>query len=300
MALLKTVRAKLTTLVALSALATLSALPLLHWLMTRELMDVVDDRVPEAVRGFDLELADDIHDLEAATKSLGDSDDLQAAVKNGSSTAAEEELKVFHEAYPGTGFIVYRADGVVVGQGGIAGTALPRGSFVGLEALARGTDEARVVATDGCSTTKSADPSYVMARPIRGSGTIVACMRIDAKYLSNSSAKLGIELAVAQGPNSVGTKTPAFPVAALAGDKSDALVDVDGRAWATTKWEPAALTGVPGCRLPAKEREQAPRRLAGGRIRVEARSARRRPDLCVNGGRRGTDRKSGARAPASR
>ena len=80
MALLKTVRAKLTTLVGLSALATLAALPLLHWLMTRELVDVVDDRVPEAVKGFEVELVDDIGDLEAATKSLGDSDELQHAL----------------------------------------------------------------------------------------------------------------------------------------------------------------------------------------------------------------------------
>src|SRR3954463_14313617 len=104
MALLNTVRAKLTTLVALSALATLAALPLLHWLMTRELVDVVDDRVPEAVKGFEVELADDIHDLEAATKSLGDSDELTNALKTESTAGAEEELKVFHEAYSGTGF----------------------------------------------------------------------------------------------------------------------------------------------------------------------------------------------------
>src|SRR3954451_5245470 len=109
MALLKTVGAKLTTLVGLSALATLAALPLLHWLMTRELVDVVDDRVPEAVKGFEVELVDDIGDLVAATKSLGDSDELQHALTSGDRAAAEEELKVFHEAYPGTAFVVYAA-----------------------------------------------------------------------------------------------------------------------------------------------------------------------------------------------
>src|SRR5947209_1592847 len=72
MAVLNTVRAKLTTLVGLSALATLAALPLLNWVMSRQLIDVVDDRVPDAVRGFDLELGDDVRDLQAATRSLAD------------------------------------------------------------------------------------------------------------------------------------------------------------------------------------------------------------------------------------
>ncbi len=247
MALLKTVRAKLTTLVGLSALATLSALPLLHWLMTRELVDVVDDRVPEAVKGFEIELVDDIRDLEAATRSLGDSDELQNALKNDSVTAAEEELKVFHEAYSGTGFIVFGPSGKVLAQIGLSGAALPRGSFVGAGAVEMAAaGDSRTIAPDGCSVVKSPDPSFVMARPVRDTGGfVVACMSIDAKYLSNTSAKLGVELAIAKGEHRVGTMTPAFPTAALAGEPGDALVDVDGKAWATTRFEPAVFAGLP-------------------------------------------------------
>ena len=245
MALLKTVRAKLTTLVGLSAVATLAALPLLHALMSRELVDVVDDRVPEAVKGFEVELADDLGDLVASTKSLGDSDELQHALASGGVAAAEVELKVFHEAYPGTAFIVYGASGKPLAQIGLPGPALPRGSFVGVEAVDTGAGEVRIILPDGCSTTKSPDPSFVMARSIRGAGTVIACMTIDAKYLSNTSAKLGVELAVARG-ESVGTMTPGFPTAALGGAPGEALVDVDGRAWATTRFEPAAFAGVPG------------------------------------------------------
>ena len=245
MALLKTVRAKLTTLVGLSAVATLAALPLLHALMSRELVDVVDDRVPEAVKGFEVELADDLGDLVASTKSLGDSDELQHALAAGGVAAAEVELKVFHEAYPGTAFIVYGASGKPLAQIGLPGPALPRGSFVGVEAVDTGAGEVRIILPDGCSTTKSPDPSFVMARSIRGAGTVIACMTIDAKYLSNTSAKLGVELAVARG-ESVGTMTPGFPTAALGGAPGEALVDVDGRAWATTRFEPAAFAGVPG------------------------------------------------------
>jgi len=246
MALLKTVRAKLTTLVGLSALATLAALPLLHWLMTRELVDVVDDRVPEAVKGFEVELEDDIGDLVAATKSLGDSDELQHALTNNDQAAAQEELKVFHEAYPGTAFVVYASSGKVLSQIGLPGPALPRGSFAGVEVLDKGVAEARVIAGEGCSMAKSSDPAFVMARSVRNAGVVLACMSFDAKYLANTSSKLGVELAVAHGDHDVGTKTSAFPVAALAGEKGDALVDVDGRAWATAQFEPVAFAGVPG------------------------------------------------------
>ena len=246
MALLNTVRAKLTTLVGLSAIATLAALPLLHWLMTRELVDVVDDRVPEAVKGFEVELVDDLHDLEAATKSLGDSDELQNALRAENTAAANEELKVFHEAYPGTAFIVYAATGKIVTQMGLPGGALPQGSFAGLDALGKGVSETRLIMPEGCGSTKSADPSFVMARSVRGTGIVVACMALDSKYLSNTSAKLGVELAIARGENAVGTMTPAFPTAALNGPKGEALVDVGGKAWATTKFEPASFAGVPG------------------------------------------------------
>jgi len=93
---------------------------------------------------------------------------------------------------------------------------------------------------------KSSDPAFVMARSVRNAGVVLACMSFDAKYLANTSSKLGVELAVAHGDHDVGTKTSAFPVAALAGEKGDALVDVDGRAWATAQFEPVAFAGVPG------------------------------------------------------
>ena len=246
MALLNTVRAKLTTLVGLSAMATLAALPLLHWLMTRELVDVVDDRVPEAVKGFELELVDDIRDLEAATASLADSDELQSAVAKNDAPSAEEELRVFHNAYSGTGFIVYRAGGDVLGRIGIEGKPLPLVTFTGGAAVEMAaTKDLRTILPEGCSDHKADDPTFAMARRVRGGGFVVACMAIDEKYLANTSDKLGVELAIAKGENGVGTMTPHFPIAALSGPPGDALVDVGGRAWATTRFEPAVFAGVP-------------------------------------------------------
>lgn len=237
MAILNTVRAKLTTLVGLSALGTMATLPVLHWMMTREILDVVDDRVPETVKGFELELGDDIRDLEAATKSLGESDELESAVRTHDKAAADSELKVFHEAYPGTGFIAFDTNGQLLGQVGISGTTLPRASFDG--------PQGRLVAPRGCSTVAAA-PAFVMVRPIRGGGVVVACMAIDGAYLANTSEKLGIELGIGGEGGAASPRTPGFPSDAPIPLTGYSIVDVGGRTWATTRFEPAALAGVPG------------------------------------------------------
>lgn len=243
MALLKSVKAKLTTLVALSAMATLAALPLLHWLMTRELVDVVDDRVPEATRGFDLELVDDIHDLEAATKSLGDSDDLQKAVVAKDANAAHRELKVFREAYGGVAFIVYDRAGDIVAHSGLRAPPDTRSQLLAKNADAT---EIRFIAPTGCSTSGDDAPSVVLSSPIREDGIVVACMPLNAAYLANSSEKLGLELAVEKPDGSVGARTDAFPVAAVGHVKPEELADVDGRAWAMSTFTPTAFQPMKG------------------------------------------------------
>ena len=49
---LRTVRAKLTALVALSIVAMLATLPLLSWMLREQLVDEVDDRVADAEKSF--------------------------------------------------------------------------------------------------------------------------------------------------------------------------------------------------------------------------------------------------------
>ena len=67
---LKTVRAKLTMLVALSIIMMLATLPVLSWLLHRQLIDEVDDRVAEAEKSFREELKDDLADLSLAARIL--------------------------------------------------------------------------------------------------------------------------------------------------------------------------------------------------------------------------------------
>src|SRR5215831_14006315 len=97
---LKTVRAKLTALVALSALIMIATLPILSWLLHRQLVDEVDDRVTEAERAFQAELDDDLSDLTLAARIIASDTDTERAIATGDVKAAEAIGKVFLSVYP--------------------------------------------------------------------------------------------------------------------------------------------------------------------------------------------------------
>ncbi len=84
--LLGTVRRKLAALVGFSALAAIVVLPLLWWLMHRELIDEVDDRIPEAIHGFEEELGDDLKDLDVTARALSEQADTERAIATGASS----------------------------------------------------------------------------------------------------------------------------------------------------------------------------------------------------------------------
>jgi adenylate cyclase len=242
MALLKTVRAKLTLLVGLSSVAALATLPLLEWLMTGELVDVVDDRMPEAVKGFDLELEDNVHDLESATRSLTESAHLQNAVATHDAGSTQRQLEVFHTAYPDTGFVVFNADGTTLVQSGLAGPAAPPSTFRSADAPAG--QEIRTIADHGCTATPSSAPAYVLARPIPSGGLVLSCLPLDAAYLAKSSEKLGVELAIADGQGSSANLTAGFPRNLLASGKTGGEAVADGKTWALMRFAPAPVAGL--------------------------------------------------------
>ncbi|HEY2406305.1 MAG TPA: adenylate/guanylate cyclase domain-containing protein [Polyangiaceae bacterium] len=248
MALLNTVRAKLIALVGLSAVTTAASLPVLHWVMDRELTDVVADRVPEAVRGFDLELADDIRDLEAATFSLAGSEEVARALATNNSELAHGELKVFRKAYPGIVFAAYDKDGNAVAQSGLHGGAPSGERAVGLTELSSGKDEARLITHDGCSAQSAKESALMIARRVKDSGVLVACMLLDKDYASNSHAKLGIDLGFmppgVTEPTVTSTHFPARALAAWRGDGS--VLSMDGEAWALVRFEPEPLKDLNG------------------------------------------------------
>ena len=67
---LNTVRRKLTALVGLSGLASIVSLFVLAWSMHNQIIDEVDDRVPESEHGLEIELDDDLRDLKASVALL--------------------------------------------------------------------------------------------------------------------------------------------------------------------------------------------------------------------------------------
>lgn len=237
MPILKTVRAKLMTLVGLSALAAAAALPVLEHVMSRQLIDIVDDRAPDALRGFEIELGDDLADLDAATRTLSDSDEIERALDRHDRDAARAELAVFHEAYPGIGLVVLNDDGTPLADVGLASFDATK---IRQDDRARSGGEVRMVLASGCEPSDTTGPAYAVARRARGRGFVVGCMRVDEGYLSNSAQKLGVELAVATKGGGAQIATRAFPIRTLPSRDADVpeLVDDGGRLWALRRFVP--------------------------------------------------------------
>ena len=109
---LPTVRAKLTALVSLSVVVMLAALPVLSWLLHRQLVDEVDDRVTDAEKAFQTELDDDLSDLTLASRILS-ADGATAHVPSAIATppAPAQLAQVFVDVYPNIDVLLVESDG---------------------------------------------------------------------------------------------------------------------------------------------------------------------------------------------
>ena len=116
----RSVRAKLTALVALTAVASLAAVGVLSWVMQRQLLDRVDDRVPEAARGFETELDDDLRDLEAIARELASRDSIVRALKANDAKAGRAAMKLLQKAHPDILVLLFDAKGALVAKVGVA------------------------------------------------------------------------------------------------------------------------------------------------------------------------------------
>ncbi len=244
---LPTVRAKLTALVALSAVVMLAALPVLSWLLHRQLVDEVDDRVRDAERAFQTELDDDLADLALASRILSADGATASAIERKDEGRARQLAQVFVSVYPNIDVLLVQAGGHVLAQVGCEHppdvvNSVPE--MVG--ALSK--SEFRGVVDHGCESQASgAPPAYMIGVPIPNVGAVFVCMPIDAEYLKNASAKLGLELALAvlgEGQRVVGA-TNEFPNPAVsaAGRNGTAIVDSADRSWAVQRFEPRQLHG---------------------------------------------------------
>jgi adenylate cyclase len=249
---LPTVRAKLTALVAMSAVVMFAALPVLSWLLHRQLVDEVDDRVTEAERAFQTELDDDLADLTLASRILSADGATAHSIQRHDAGRARQLAQVFVDVYPNLDVLLVDATGHVLAQ---VGCELPPDSVSGIEELADLAEgkEFRGVVEHGCESPGSgAPPAYVIAEPIAGVGGVVVCEPVDAGYLKNSSAKLGLELALAVldpgNEHKLVGQTQDFPGGAMGAAKrtDTTIIDAGARSWAVQRFEPRQLQGKMG------------------------------------------------------
>jgi adenylate cyclase len=246
---LSTVRAKLTALVAMSAVVMLAALPVLSWLLHRQLVDEVDDRVTDAERAFQTELDDDLADLTLASRILSADGATQHSIERKDAARARQLAQVFVDVYPSIDVLLIDEAGGVLAQVGCDHPPDNVASIGELSELPRGK-EFRGVVEHGCESSKSdTPPAYVIAQPIPGIGGVVVCEPVDANYLKNSSAKLGLELALAVidpgNAHKLVGQTQDFPGGAIGAAKrtDTTIVDVGDRSWAVQRFEPRQLEG---------------------------------------------------------
>jgi adenylate cyclase len=249
---LPTVRAKLTALVSLSAAAMLAALPVLSWLLHRQLVDEVDDRVSDAERAFQTELDDDIADLTLASRVISTDVATAAAIQRNDAGRARQLAQVFLAVYANFDALLLDPTGRVIAQVGVEHPPERVDGIPELADLAKGKD-LRGVIEHGCeSTTSSAPPAYVIGAPMaNGVGAVLVCLPLDGDYLQNSSGKLGLQLALAVlAPGDNGHlmgQTPQFPRGALGVvSRESAIVDAGDHSWAAARFEPRQLQGRMG------------------------------------------------------
>jgi adenylate cyclase len=244
---LTTVRAKLTALVAFSAIVTLTALPVLSWIMDRQLVDEVDDRVPEAVRGFGLELDDDLRDLATIVEQLSSQADVNTALRSRDAHDVVALGRIFHQAYPQIDLVFFDAAGRRIAQ--IEVDAPPEDARTVPELAGLAADKQfRGVVEHGCETNAGAPPAFVVANRVRDAGMVVACLPLDADYLEEVRQKLGVELAfVAPGKSDSIGNTERFPIGALPqATTTSTLVESGKDDWALARITPKSMMGLKG------------------------------------------------------
>jgi adenylate cyclase len=246
---LPTVRAKLTALVLLSVVVMLAALPVLSWLLHRQLVDEVDDRVTDAEKAFQTELDDDISDLTLASRIIAGDGATRRAIERHDAVRARQLAQIFIDVYPNIDVLIVQGDGKVLAQVGCQHPPDGVDGIAELQELPRGNEFKGVVA-HGCESPASdAPPAYAIGVPIAGVGGVVVCEPVDTDYLKNASAKLGLELALAVldpgADHRVVGATQEFPQAAIgaAGRTDTTIVDAGERSWAVQRFQPRQLDG---------------------------------------------------------
>jgi adenylate cyclase len=235
--------------VLLSTVVMLAALPVLSWLLHRQLVDEVDDRVRGAERAFRSELDDDLADLTLASRVLATDSATTHALQRQDAARARKLAQVFLDVYPEIDVLFVEPDGSVLAQVGCDHPPARVSNGSELADMISSAKATHGVVTHGCeSDASSAPPAYAIAVPMGAAGSVVVRMPLDEAYLKNTKSKLGLELALAViapdgGERSVG-ETESFPRSAIhASLQQSAIVNTQDRSWAVARFELRQLEG---------------------------------------------------------
>jgi adenylate cyclase len=248
---LPTVRAKLTALVSLSIVVMLAAMPVLSWLLHRQLVDEVDDRVTEAEHAFQSELDDDLLDLTLASRVLAADGATAHALQRHDGARARRLAQIFVDVYPDIDVLLVESDGRILAQVGCDHPLERVASVPEFAELSEGK-AVRGVVPHGCELPGSdAPPAYVIGVPVAPTGgAVVVCLPLDGNYLKNASSKLGLQLAFASpqsGANRLLAHTPEFPQDGLRiSSPESTMLDLRDRSWAVARFAPRQLDGREG------------------------------------------------------
>ena len=180
-------------------------LPVLGWLMRRQLIDEAGSRVRNARRAYVVELDDRIKTSKLAATLLADNQDIQRAIRDGDIAAAQAESAAFLKLYPDADIVLMKKDGTVVSMSAAIAMRSARRSIVA-EALAGKPGEG--LSGRGCGTSVHRRTSQ-RVRPT--DGAVVVGFRFTEQRLESTGKKVGLELAMVDGKGEVVHKTAGFP-----------------------------------------------------------------------------------------
>jgi adenylate cyclase len=239
---LSTVARKLIFLVALSGVAAAVTLLILFWVMPRQLLDEVDDRVEDAQRSFQSELEDDLADLTIAARVLASNPATNRGIGEHDAAVATRVAQQFLSVYPDIDVVLADADGKVVAQ---LGCSVPPATLADLPEVPTGK-AFRGIVHRGCEARDGRPVSaLVISEPIVSGGTVAVLEPLDVAFAANASAKLGLELQLEPNGTDV-VRTASFPPGAEAVATSAPVVyerEMGGKAvtWAIDRFEPKGL-----------------------------------------------------------
>jgi adenylate cyclase len=225
----------------------LAALPVLSWLLHRQLADEVGSRVTDAERAFQTELDDSIANLTLASRVLADDGSTVLAIGRHDAARARHLAEIFVGVYPNVDVLLLDGQGRILAQVGVDRVPDNVRDIAELGELVGGSAVSTVI-EHGCESPSSdAPPAYGIGVPIAG-GAVVVCAPLSDTVVENASSKLGMQLALAvvnhQDERRVVSQTRAFPVEALTvRGRETKVVDVGGRSWALTHFNPHQLAG---------------------------------------------------------